>query len=65
MYVLRRVGVTAAAPICWPVREDLAPCPECNPKGDAGTCGLWECDLCSYGDCDECGGLGWVDEDLP
>lgn len=38
----------------------LVPCTTCNPKGEAGTCGDFECDLCSFADCPTCSGLGWV-----
>lgn len=35
-------------------------CPKCNPEGDSGTCGNWDCDVCCFEYCDVCAGLGWV-----
>lgn len=52
------------APSGWPHFPDLLPCPECNEDSKYGTCGDWWCDLCTFGDCKTCGGLGWRDPDM-
>ena len=47
----------------WHGRDGLKPCPDCNDKGNSGTCGDWDCGLCTFDDCATCGGSGWLHED--